>query len=47
MLGAELGLRLEAMDGLLIEAGWRYRDWSLDEGPATFDGPFARLILRL
>lgn len=39
MWGADLGLRWHAVKGLWLEAGWRYRDRSLDDGPASFGGP--------
>jgi hypothetical protein len=39
MWGADLGLRWHAVKGFWLEAGWRYRDRSLDDGPASFGGP--------
>ena len=47
MWGAELGLRWQGIQQLGLEAGYRYRDWSYDDGPASFDGPYLRLIFKL
>ena len=47
MWGADLGLRWEATRHLQIEGGWRYRDWQYDDGPASFNGPYLRLVLVL
>ena len=43
MYGAELGLRWLVGSKLELGAGWRYRDWRYDHGPASFDGAFVRL----
>jgi len=45
MFGAELGLRWEASPYVQLEGGWRYRDWQQDDGPASFNGPFVRLVV--
>ncbi len=45
MYGAELGLRWEATRNIHVEGGWRYRDWQYDHGPASFSGPFVRLLV--
>lgn len=47
MWGAELGVLWNASRYVGLEGGWRYRDWTNADGPATFDGPFLRLRLRL
>jgi hypothetical protein len=39
MWGLDIGLRWRATRTAQIEAGWRFRDRSLDDGPATFGGP--------
>lgn len=39
MWGLDIGLRWRATRMAQIEAGWRFRDRSLDAGPATFGGP--------
>ena len=39
MWGVDVGLRWHATRVIQIEAGWRFRDRSLDAGPATFGGP--------
>ena len=47
MWGVDLGLRWAAMRTLLLEGGWRYRDWQHDGGPASFNGPYLRLVWTL
>ncbi|MFV2073562.1 MAG: hypothetical protein ACC742_13025 [Thermoanaerobaculales bacterium] len=47
MWGADFGLRWEANRHFQLEGGWRYRDWRYDNGPASFNGPFLRLVLVL
>lgn len=42
MWGAELGVRWFVSDAVQLSAGWRYRDWTYDHGPASFSGPFIR-----
>jgi hypothetical protein len=39
MWGLDLGLRWHATRRVRLEAGWRFRDRSLDDGPASFSGP--------
>ena len=43
MYGVELGVRWTPVVWLAVEGGWWYRDWSVDDGPATYDGPFLRV----
>jgi hypothetical protein len=43
MYGAELGVRWDPVDRLQVTGGWRYRDWTHDDGPASFSGPFVRV----
>jgi hypothetical protein len=45
MLGADAGLRWAVSSDLQIEGGWLYRDWQEAAGPASFSGPYARLVL--
>jgi hypothetical protein len=45
MWGADLGLRWGATRNFQLEGGWRYRDWQYDGGPASFNGPYLRLVL--
>jgi hypothetical protein len=47
MWGVDLGLRWAAVETLHLEGGWRYRDWSYDGGPASFNGPYVRLVWTL
>ncbi|MEN8163909.1 MAG: hypothetical protein ABFS37_07260 [Acidobacteriota bacterium] len=47
MWGGELGIRWQASAYFGLESGWRYRDWTDDDGPASFDGLYLRLLLRL
>ena len=47
MWGADLGLRWAATRHLQLDGGWRYRDWQYDGGPASFSGPYLRLVLVL
>ncbi len=47
MWDAELGLRFEAHEVFKIEGGYRYRDWTYDNGPASFDGYYLRFIFVL
>jgi len=47
MWGADLGLRWAATRRLQLDGGWRYRDWQYDDGPASFSGPYLRLVLVL
>ncbi|MCP4899532.1 MAG: hypothetical protein GY906_21410 [bacterium] len=44
MYGADIGLRWSATEYFHLEGGWRYRNWSYDNGFASFDGPFIRLV---
>ncbi len=46
MWGLDVGVRWRATRALGIEAGWRLRDRSLDDGPARFDGPQLKLAIR-
>ncbi len=46
MWGADLGLRWHAFEGFWLEAGWRYRDRSLDDGPASFGGPQIKAAMK-
>lgn len=39
MWGFDLGVRWHATRALWFEAGWRLRDRTLDDGPASFGGP--------
>jgi len=43
MWGTELGVRWDSTRNFHVAAGWRYRDWTYDDGPASFSGPFLRL----
>ncbi len=43
MWGAEIGVRWDSTGMVRLAAGWRYRDWTYDDGPASFSGPFLRL----
>jgi hypothetical protein len=45
MWGADLGLRWAVGRSSALEGGWRIRDWSLDDGPGTFTGPYLRVVL--
>ncbi len=45
MWGGELGLRWAASEWFEVDGGWRYRDWEVDGGPASFDGPFLRVAV--
>lgn len=45
MWGAEAGISWAAFEGFALEGGWRYRDWRYDDGPASFNGPYARLSM--
>jgi hypothetical protein len=47
MWGGELGLRWGHDESFAVEGGWRYRDWTYDDGPGSFSGAYLRLILRL
>ena len=47
MWGGELGIRWKTHRRLGLEGGWRYRDWTDDDGPASFDGLYIRLLLHL
>jgi len=42
MYGAEFGVRWRPVRWLAVEGGWWYRDWTIDGGPAAYDGPFLR-----
>lgn len=44
MWGADLGVRWRAHDAFQVEAGWSTRDWTFDDGPAEFSGPFVRMV---
>jgi hypothetical protein len=46
MWGLDIGVRWRATRAIGIEAGWRLRDRSLDDGPARFDGPQLKLAIR-
>jgi len=39
MWGIDLGVRWNATKAFSLEAGWRYRDRTIDQGPASFGGP--------
>ncbi len=39
MWGIDLGLRWNATKAFWLEFGWRYRDQTYDDGPATYGGP--------
>ncbi len=39
MWGVDLGLRWNASKSFWLEIGWRYRNQTYDNGPATFGGP--------
>ena len=43
MWGAEIGVRWDSTGRVTLAAGWRYRDWTLDDGPASFSGAFVRM----
>jgi len=45
MWGVDLGVRWEAGRVVRLDGGWRYRDWQHDGGPASFSGPFVRLVV--
>jgi hypothetical protein len=45
MWGLDIGLRWHATRSFQIEAGWRYRDQTLDAGPASFGGPQIKAVL--
>ena len=47
MWGGELGIRWQGSRHLGLEGGWRYRDWTHDDGPASCDGLYLRLLLQL
>jgi hypothetical protein len=42
MWGADLGLKWAASDVFEIEGGWRHRDWTYGDGPASFTGPYVK-----
>jgi hypothetical protein len=44
MWGVDLGLRWRATRVFEIEGGWRYRDWTLDGGPAKYSGPYVKVL---
>lgn len=44
MYGVDLGVRWLPIWNLALEAGWWYRDWQRDGGPARFNGPYFRVI---
>lgn len=46
MWGADLGLRWYATEQWWFEAGWRYRDRTLDDGPASFGGPQIKMAMK-
>jgi len=46
-LTVELGAAWDALPWLVVEAGWQYRDWQLDQSSAATDSPYLRLGLRL
>jgi hypothetical protein len=46
MWGGEIGIRWQASTPFGLEGGWRFRDWTYDDGPASFDGLYLRLLLR-
>ena len=39
MWGLDLGLRWNASKAFWLEIGWRYRDYTYDDGPASYGGP--------
>jgi hypothetical protein len=43
MFGGEIGVLWAWTRHLEVAGGWRYRDWTHDDGPASFNGPFVRL----
>ena len=43
--GADLGLRWAVTGTFEFEGGWRYRDWTLNDGPASFGGPYLKVVL--
>jgi hypothetical protein len=43
MWGADLGVRWSAHPRFQLEAGWSTRDWTHDDGPASFSGPYVRM----
>jgi len=45
MFGLDLGLRATIARWIALESGWRYRDWSYDRGPGSYDGPYVRFAL--
>jgi hypothetical protein len=44
MWGADLGLRWTASPEVAVEAGYRLRDWSLDDGPASYSGLYLKAV---
>jgi hypothetical protein len=44
MWGADLGVRWSAHPRFQVEAGWSTRDWTYDDGPAAFSGPYLRMV---
>jgi hypothetical protein len=45
MWGLDLGVRWHASKVVKVEGGWRYRDWTLSGGPASYGGPFLKAVL--
>jgi hypothetical protein len=45
MWGLDLGVRWHASKAVMVEGGWRYRDWTLSGGPASYGGPFVKAIV--
>jgi hypothetical protein len=42
MFGFEAGLRAVVVRWFALEGGWRYRNWTYDRSPGTYDGPYIR-----
>jgi hypothetical protein len=45
MWGVDIGVRWNATPMFRLEGGWRYRDQTLKDGPATFGGPQIKAVL--
>lgn len=46
MWGVDLGLRWNATKAFWLEIGWRYRNQTYDDGPATYGGPQLKAAYR-
>lgn len=44
MWGADLGLRWTASPEVAVEAGYRLRDWSVDDGPVSYSGLYLKAV---